>query len=30
LFQHVPLLVATGVSMLIGVVWIRQITNIEV
>jgi tight adherence protein B len=30
LFQHVPLLVATGVAMLIGVVWIRQITNIEV
>ena len=29
LFDHVPLLIATGVSMVIGVVWIRQITNIE-
>jgi tight adherence protein B len=29
LFDHVPLLIATGVSMLVGVVWIRQITNIE-
>jgi tight adherence protein B len=29
LFEHVPLLVATGVSMLVGVVWIRQVTNIE-
>ena len=29
LFEHVPLLVLTGVSMLVGVVWIRKIINIE-
>lgn len=29
LFQHMPLLVLTGVSMLVGVVWIRSIINIE-
>jgi tight adherence protein B len=29
LFEHVPLLIATGAAMLVGVVWIRQITNIE-
>jgi tight adherence protein B len=29
LFKHVPLLVATGVSMAVGVAWIRQITRIE-
>jgi tight adherence protein B len=29
LFEHVPLLIGTGVSMLIGAVWIRKIVNIE-
>jgi tight adherence protein B len=29
LFQHVPLLVATGVSMTIGALWIRKIVNFE-
>lgn len=29
LFEHVPLLVATGVAMLVGVVWIRKIVNFE-
>ncbi len=29
LFEHVPLLVATGVAMLIGVLWIRKIVNFE-
>jgi tight adherence protein B len=30
LFQHVPLLVITGVSMLIGMLWIRKIVDFEV
>jgi tight adherence protein B len=29
LFEHVPLLVATGVSMLIGMLWIRRIVNFD-
>jgi tight adherence protein B len=29
LFEHVPLLVATGVAMLVGVLWIRQIVHFE-
>ena len=29
LFNHVPLLVATGVSMLIGMLWIRKIVNFK-
>jgi tight adherence protein B len=29
LFDHVPLLAATGVAMLIGVLWIRKITTIQ-
>jgi tight adherence protein B len=29
LFQHVPLLVATGVSMTLGALWIRKIVNFE-
>jgi tight adherence protein B len=29
LFQHVSLLVATGVSMLIGILWIRKVVNID-
>ena len=29
LFQHVGLLVATGVSMLVGALWIRKIVNFE-
>jgi tight adherence protein B len=29
LLNHVPLLIATGCSMLIGVVWIRSIVNFE-
>jgi tight adherence protein B len=30
LFQHVPLLIATGVAMLAGVLWIRKIVNLDV
>jgi tight adherence protein B len=30
LFQHVPLLIATGVSMLVGMLWIRKIVNFDV
>ena len=29
LFEHVPLLIATGVSMGIGALWIRKIVNVE-
>jgi tight adherence protein B len=29
LFDHVPLLIGTGVSMLIGALWIRKIVNFE-
>jgi tight adherence protein B len=29
LFEHVPLLIATGVSMLVGALWIRKIVNFE-
>ncbi len=30
LFEHVPLLVATGLAMLVGALWIRKIVNFEV
>jgi tight adherence protein B len=30
LFQHVPLLIGMGVSMLVGALWIRKIVNFEV
>ncbi len=30
LFEHVPLLIATGISMLVGMFWIRRIVNFEV
>ena len=30
LFDHVPLLIATGVSMLLGTLWIRRIVNLDV
>src|SRR5262249_22016338 len=29
LFDHVPLLIGTGVAMLVGVLWIRKIVNFE-